>query len=78
MQSTELVPKESLLMKVDEAMKSNLVKYVLETELFPFYIVRAAILLQIKQTGNTFTSIDDLCIAASCLKDQMETESVDV
>lgn len=56
-------------------MSSNLVKHLLESEVFPSYILRAAILLQIKQTGGSFTSIDDLCVAASYLKEQMENPS---
>lgn len=69
---------EPLLKEVDKAMKSNLVKHILDSEIFPPYIIRAAILLQIKETGNNFSNVDDLCVAASYLKEEMENKSIPI
>ncbi|XP_035215076.1 putative inhibitor of apoptosis isoform X2 [Stegodyphus dumicola] len=77
-QSSSVQHSESLLIKIDEAMNSNLVKYVLETGLFPKYIVRAAILRQINETGSSFSNIDDLCVAVSYLKEEMEKEPIKI
>ncbi|GFT03129.1 baculoviral IAP repeat-containing protein 3 [Nephila pilipes] len=63
-----------LMDKVDEAMESSIVKQVLETEVFQSCIIRATILCQIKETGSSFSTTDELCIAASCLKDEMRNE----
>ncbi|XP_015918264.1 putative inhibitor of apoptosis isoform X1 [Parasteatoda tepidariorum] len=68
---------DTLLAKVDEAMASSAVKYVLDSGLFPHYIVRVAVLRQIEETGSSFSDLNDLCSAVSCLKDEMEKLPVD-
>lgn len=78
LQNPQFTTMGSLIKKVDEAMNSNLVKYVLEMELFPAYIVRAAIVLQMKERGCSFSNIDDLCIAVSYLKEEMNKDALTV
>lgn len=65
---------ETLMMKVDEAMKSLIVKNVLETTAFPPYIIRAAVLRRIKETGSSFSTKEDLCLAVTLLKNEMENK----
>ncbi|GIY30825.1 death-associated inhibitor of apoptosis 2 [Caerostris extrusa] len=66
----------SLLIQVDEAMKSNIVKQLLETNVFAPYIIRAAIVRQIKETGYAFNTVDELCFAVSYLKNEMERDPI--
>ncbi|KAF8785531.1 baculoviral IAP repeat-containing protein 7-B-like isoform X2 [Argiope bruennichi] len=73
-QQSSLTSPESLLAKVDELMSSSIVKKVLESSVFPPYIIRAAILRQLRDTGNSFSTVDELCTAASYLKDEMLQE----
>ncbi|CAL1261264.1 unnamed protein product [Larinioides sclopetarius] len=74
MQQPAFTCPESLMVKVDEAMRSNIARKVLETSVFPPYIIRAAILRQLKETGQSFSTVDELCVAASYLKDEMVQE----
>lgn len=69
---------ESLMIKVDEAMISSVVKQALEAAVFPPCIIRATVLRQIKENGSSFSSTDELCIAASHLKDEMEKEPLTI
>lgn len=64
----------SFLLRVDEAMKSNIVQCVIDTELFPLYVIRAAIVKQIKECGTMFSNADELGLAVSYLKDEMEND----
>ncbi|GFX47662.1 e3 ubiquitin-protein ligase XIAP [Trichonephila clavipes] len=68
------VSSESLMIKVDEAMLSTVVNQVLEAAVFPPCIIRATVLRQIEETGSSFSTTDELCVAASRLKDEMEKE----
>ncbi|XP_054708293.1 putative inhibitor of apoptosis [Uloborus diversus] len=67
---------KDVMCKVDDAMESDLVKHAMEIGLFPSYIIRAAIFLQVKETGSSFSNIDDLCIAVSCLKEEVDKETL--
>ncbi|KAG8200119.1 hypothetical protein JTE90_018908 [Oedothorax gibbosus] len=69
---------ETLMLQVDKAMNSAIVKNVLETSGFPAYIIRAAVLRQIKKTNSSFSTKEDLCFAVTSLKNEMEKKPLKV
>lgn len=63
-----------IITETEEAMKSGLIQAVLETGVFSPYLVRAAVMRQLKETGSLFTSVDDVCEAVAFLQHQLEKE----
>lgn len=65
---------DDIITRTEEAMKSSLIEAVLDTGIFPPYLIRAAVMRQLKESGSSFTSVDDVCEAVEFLRQQMEKE----